>query len=343
MVVATPEPNGLPASSQEGPARFTFSTDDLPERDRLAILREVIGRHVARQEIEPSPDCPLRVRTLALRLPGLFAYWSRSSSACTRRTRALLSDGNSDLLFQWANRPRSVQHLGREFVLGPGEAMLFSCADTRATTTCDPEFDTIVLSLPRTSLAASLRQLDTSLARPVPAGSGALDLLLQYLKLLRDQASIHGSLDELVAAHVCDLLAVTLGATRDAQEIAKKRGVRAARLEAIKKTVREKLPDGTMSEADIAAQHRVTPRYLQMLFESGGTTFTEFVCEERLSRARRMLLSPRSTGRKIADIAFDCGFGDISYFNRKFRARYSTSPSEIRVAEPGGTTRGRYR
>jgi hypothetical protein len=43
-----PEPNGLLASSPEGPAKFCFSTDDLPARDRLAILCEVIGKHVAR-------------------------------------------------------------------------------------------------------------------------------------------------------------------------------------------------------------------------------------------------------------------------------------------------------
>jgi AraC-like DNA-binding protein len=63
-----------------------------------------------------------------------------------------------------------------------------------------------------------------------------------------------------------------------------------------------------------------------MLFQDEGKTFSEFVCEARLQRARRMLASPRFCGRKIADIAFSCGFGDISYFNRKFRERYSASP-----------------
>jgi AraC-like DNA-binding protein len=68
-----------------------------------------------------------------------------------------------------------------------------------------------------------------------------------------------------------------------------------------------------------------------MLFEEEGTTFTEFVLEERLGYARRLLASPRSAGRKIIDIAFTCGFGDVSYFNRAFRARFGTTPSDVRA------------
>ena len=30
--------------------------------------------------------------------------------------------------------------------------------------------------------------------------------------------------------------------------------------------------------------------------------------------------------RRISDIAFDCGFNDLSYFNRCFRRRFGLSP-----------------
>jgi AraC-like DNA-binding protein len=32
----------------------------------------------------------------------------------------------------------------------------------------------------------------------------------------------------------------------------------------------------------------------------------------------------------ITAIAFDAGFGDLSYFNRTFRRRYGATPSDIR-------------
>jgi len=74
----------------------------------------------------------------------------------------------------------------------------------------------------------------------------------------------------------------------------------------------------------------LTPRYVQMLFEEEGATFTEFVLEERLVHARRMLASPRSAGRKITGIAYICGSGDTSYFNRRFRRRFGSAPGEVR-------------
>jgi AraC-like DNA-binding protein len=40
----------------------------------------------------------------------------------------------------------------------------------------------------------------------------------------------------------------------------------------------------------------------------------------------------RWADRNIASIAFDSGFGDLSYFNRTFKRFYGTSPSEIRRA-----------
>jgi transcriptional regulator GlxA family with amidase domain len=50
----------------------------------------------------------------------------------------------------------------------------------------------------------------------------------------------------------------------------------------------------------------------------------------RSARAYRFLTSPRHAHRKIADIAFAAGFGDVSHFDRMFRCRYGRSPSEVR-------------
>ena len=81
----------------------------------------------------------------------------------------------------------------------------------------------------------------------------------------------------------------------------------------------------------VAARHRLAPRFVQRLFEAEGTTFTEYVLAERLARARRVLTDPRFAGRKISTIAFDAGFGDLSYFNRAFRRHYGATPSELRA------------
>jgi len=43
-----------------------------------------------------------------------------------------------------------------------------------------------------------------------------------------------------------------------------------------------------------------------------------------------MLRDSRFAARSISSIAYDVGFGDISYFNRAFRQRYKVTPSDIR-------------
>jgi AraC-like DNA-binding protein len=38
----------------------------------------------------------------------------------------------------------------------------------------------------------------------------------------------------------------------------------------------------------------------------------------------------RLANRSITSIAYDAGFGDLSYFNRTFKRVYGTTPSQVR-------------
>ena len=123
---------------------------------------------------------------------------------------------------------------------------------------------------------------------------------------------------------------MAIGAGRDATELAGGRGLRAARLNAIRADINAHLSDEQLTIAAIARRHRVSPRYVQLLFEAEGSTFSEYVLEQRLARAYRMLSAARFSGLAIGAIALEVGFSNLSYFNRTFRRRYGGSPSEIR-------------
>jgi AraC-like DNA-binding protein len=125
--------------------------------------------------------------------------------------------------------------------------------------------------------------------------------------------------------------ALAIGATRDAAAIAEGRGMRAARLRAIKADIAERLAQDDLTVAAVASRQRISGSYIRKLFESEGTSFSECVLSERLIRAHRMLTDPRFAGRSITSVAFDAGFGDVSYFNRSFRRRFGATPSEIRA------------
>jgi AraC-like DNA-binding protein len=74
----------------------------------------------------------------------------------------------------------------------------------------------------------------------------------------------------------------------------------------------------------------ISPRYLQRLMASSGTSFTEHVNELRLQRAFELLTEPHDSAQRISDIALEVGFSDVSHFNRLFRARFGDSPRCVR-------------
>jgi AraC-like DNA-binding protein len=127
-------------------------------------------------------------------------------------------------------------------------------------------------------------------------------------------------------------MAVALGATGDGASLALGRGVRAARLKAIQGYICENLATQSLSAQSVATKYGLSLRYIHMLFEGEGITFSTFVREQRLLRARTMLRSPPHAGRSISSIAHAVGFGDLSHFNRSFRGRFGASPTEVRLA-----------
>jgi AraC-like DNA-binding protein len=97
-----------------------------------------------------------------------------------------------------------------------------------------------------------------------------------------------------------------------------------------------RLGNGDLSLAEVAQRNRASPRYVQMLFERTGRTFSEFVLEQRLIRAARLLRDSLHRSRKVSDIAHLAGFNDVSYFHRAFRRRFAMTPSDMRNQMPRG-------
>lgn len=65
-----------------------------------------------------------------------------------------------------------------------------------------------------------------------------------------------------------------------------------------------------------------------------GMTFIDCLTEVRLGHASRMLIS---TTKTIAEIAYSCGFNNISNFNRIFKKKKGCTPRELRKSYDQGT------
>ncbi|HEX3939574.1 MAG TPA: helix-turn-helix transcriptional regulator [Xanthobacteraceae bacterium] len=105
---------------------------------------------------------------------------------------------------------------------------------------------------------------------------------------------------------------------------------RTARRAAILRTIENRSGDPNLSAVAVAKLLGVTPRYVHLLLEGTGRSFTHHLVERRLEKAAMMLRDARWGPRKIADIAVEAGFTDLSYFNRAFRRRFGLTPTQMR-------------
>lgn len=313
-----------------------FSTDALPERDRLAMWREVFGRHVAKVEFDLIPNVRY-FHTATLRdLPGISFALASGAGFSAARTRQLITDSNDDVVL--TVNTEGVAHasqFGNDAVIGPSEGVILSSADL-GSIRYPSHARFMAFRIPRKTINLAVNGLEAMVARRL-AGNEALRLLTAYTASLGAQELVSPALRQACATHLVDLVTLAIGANRDATEMAKGRGLQAARLKAIKSDILLLLSNEELSVIEVARRHRVTPRYVQLLFEADGKTFSEYVVERRLDRAYRMLMEARFSDWTIGAIAFEVGFSNLSYFNRTFRRRYSATPSEIRhdVARKG--------
>jgi AraC-like DNA-binding protein len=313
------------------PRVLEFSTAGLPEKDRIAYWREHYGHVMLRVDLEPARDMAFEASSRALSLPGLQIMEGASSPVTISRRGQYLADGNDDIMLA-VNRNGSVmvESIGRAQSLRHGDAIILSGAEA-ASFHRTSLGSSLTLRVPRTHLESALVSVDDAIMRPVPAGHAALGLLSDYASwLLKAGESLDPQLLNLSIRHVHDLLALTVGPSADDARTARTRGLRAARLKLAKSYVVAHSHRRDLTIATIAASLSLTPRYVQRLFEADGTTFSEFLVGQRLAQAHRRLCDPGSNHVAIGTIAYDAGFGDLSYFNRCFRRQYGRTPREVR-------------
>jgi AraC-like DNA-binding protein len=319
----------MPPPTEFSPTRYSYS--DLPERDRAAVWCEVVGRKVFRSECEPLGDAPFRAEITHRGLPGLGIVSIASSGQRLTRSPELIADG-SDLFWLSITRSGAVHttQRGRDVTVGEGEATLISYTDP-LTLVRPVAGQSLGFLIPFKTLAPLVRDIDEAVMRPIPRDTEALRLLTGYLGLLDDDFPLASAeLRHAVISHIQDLVVLAVGATRDASAMAEGRGLRAARLRAIKADILGNLARAELTIGWLASRHHLNPRYIQRLFETDGTTFSQFLLDRRLTLALRLLSDPLRADRSITSIAFECGFHDLSYFNRCIRRRYGEAPSHLR-------------
>ena len=288
-------------------------------------------------EMVPVGEQAFRWDATIRTLPGVSIANLVSTPYDMKRNGGHVADGDDSFILGIVRHGGFLARQGGQetFVTGH-DAVLWSNEQT-GTGSFQAGTDRIMVTIPRRVLVPVTSRVDTMVMSLVPGNSEALRLLSGYASmLLADTAAMSPALQALNATYVQDLVAMVLGATRDATEIAKGRGVRIARLKAIKADIDANLISRDLSLESLARRNGISVRYVRELFNDDGTSFTDYVLKMRLLRAYGVLCRPGSAQVKVSTIALDSGFGDLSHFNRAFRRYFSLTPTDARALALNG-------
>ncbi|UDF31901.1 UNVERIFIED_ORG: helix-turn-helix transcriptional regulator (plasmid) [Roseateles sp. XES5] len=309
-----------------------LSSEHVPPRERMAFVHDFVARHIGGLHFSPADRDNIRIDLEGLMLPGGLTI-GRSFYAPMRgaRTRDLLQDGREHYLMAINSEDHEIAVEGKAPVkIAAGDAILLNeagCSEfwLGKATRVD------VIALDRRLLAGLAPRIPMEANYIIPSKAPSMSLLVDYVEALRRNPPVSLKAGELASRHVYDLAALVLdgfvrgGAERNAHSIA------AARLKLIQKDIVARIADPDLRIEAVARRQGVTPRYIQRLFESDGTTFSDFVREQRLDLAFCLLRARERAGSTITAIAYDAGFSDVSSFNRAFRRRFNATPSDVRA------------
>ena len=323
--------------------KIVFSSDQLPahldDRARFSLFRDIFTAQFGACDMGYDGGKPFAARwDLAAFGSIAVSRFAATLHRYARNAQHVAADPRGDFLigFDRSQSPATLLQSDRELALAPGQLALFSNAEP-AEARARAEMALVGLTVPRARLLERVANAEDLTLAHIDMSSSVAQYLARYLEFLLQPQGI-GS-DPGLLAHIedtlLDLVVLTIGASDEQGEIARMRGLRAARLREVLAQIKARFSDPAFSPQDIARKLGVSPRYVQDLLQETGLNLTARVLELRLQQARAMLADPRYDRLRVADIAHRCGFGEIPYFNRAFRRRFGATPTQFRGSNGG--------
>ncbi|MCX8568980.1 AraC family transcriptional regulator [Aminobacter sp. MET-1] len=309
-----------------------LTTEDVPRRERMAFVHDFVGRHIGGLDFRPLDRDNIRIDLEAMFLPGgLTVGQGRFAPVHGARTRDLLQDGRQHFLMSIHYEDYEISADGKAPIkVTAGDVTLVDEGVCSEFWFGQP-MAVDVVALDRRLLAKLAPRVDMEALYILPASGADMRLLTSYVGVLRANPPGSEKARELASRHLYDLTAMVLDKVVRGGAERNERSIATARLKMIRRDILERLSDQDLHIDAVARRQGVTARYVQRHFEREGTTFSDFVREQRLDLASKLLQTRDLAASTITEIAFDAGFSDISAFNRAFRRRFDATPSDIRA------------
>jgi AraC-like DNA-binding protein len=250
-----------------------------------------------------------------------------ASPNSVHRRRKHINEANDDVVFvnlQTFGIGVTRQH-GREIRTAPFD---IATADTMYPFDIGhaSRFSLFSITVPRRDMPIDLLKEGCLHLSQSRIGRDIARMIANYSALTLDPQS-NAAAGEIFGKHIIDLLTIAVSERRGWDAAARKVEID---IELLQDFVRQNFRDPCLSAASVAGAFGISERYVHKLFAKAGQTFSEYVCAIRLEQCALALGDAAWRSRSIADIAYEAGFSDLSYFNRRFKSRFGDTPSAHR-------------
>lgn len=306
-----------------------WSTSDVSVRDQFAYWREAVCEAVLNVATEnPGEDHAFAGDIACAGYGDLrFAAFTSSPHQVVRRTSHIARSSHTHYLISLQRSGRSrMQQCGQTCELGPGDIGVVDGARPFSVT-FPGNVDRVLAVIPSVLLhgrAPWLRDRPIGLLR---RDDGLHDMLRMYIERLAGPECGSVTEAEMLTDNLCNLAALLTAQGAAEQRASQERISDLDRMQAF---LCRHFSDPELSPQALADHMRVSVRTIHKRFEQAETTFGRQLLETRLEACRRALMDPRCSTMTVAQIAFGCGFNDLSHFTKAFRMRFGVPPGRFR-------------
>jgi AraC-like DNA-binding protein len=329
MVDSSPGVGATPGTA----TRSDWSSQQHPQRERYDAWAQVLSEYFLPWTVRNRAVDGFRARVRQRQIGQLRFLRCQSDPLAGFRSGAELGRTHGDFynILYVVDGCERLRFEGQETVLESGQYVLWDSAH-RMDFEVQRPLDKLTLMVPEPMLRAVLPNAADYVGIPLDGRRGLSSLFGHHL------CSLNRALWTLPEADAACIVAPTLALF--AQTCLRTSGHRRPHsrellMQQLRDYIETRLGDPRLTPTRIAADNRISLRYLHRIFSEQQLTVADWVRQQRLERCHLALSNPALAHYSITQIALQWGFTDAGHFGRLFRARYDISPRGFRQQRLG--------
>lgn len=339
----TAMPESIPVCATIKPFTTYVTTADIPEAERFDFWKDVVCENFIGVDCIKNSDHSFSGDIASTRIQGVgFSRIRNHGYKYLRTSRRIRQDAENIVFVPLAvNGTICLQQDEREVKLRPGD-FTFIDSSRPYTGIKSDHCEMLVFDMPRTLWTSRIGSTEPITARGIQGDTYVGGLVSNFL---RQAVTGIEAVDAMTANRLAEvalaLMTTAIGDLMCRGNLSQRQT--SGRLSLVYRAfalIDQNLSDSGLNPEKIAQVLGISERYLQQLFHEENTTVSNWLWQRRLEKCRQALSDQLLAQKSISEIAYSCGFNNLTHFGRRFKLAYGVTPSDFRRFTQGNKKNG---